>query len=81
MWHGYDGMGWWMVFDGLLWVLLFGALVFLAIRVFERNRGGERDEPRDALEIAESRYARGEIRADELAEIRRDLAPARRKAA
>ncbi len=81
MWHGYDGMGWWMVFDGLLWIVLFGTLVFLALRVFERGRGSDRDEPVDALEIAERRYARGEIGADELAEIRRNLAPAQRRAA
>jgi uncharacterized membrane protein len=81
MWHGYDGMGWWMAVDGLLWLLLLGALVVLALRVVERGRGGDRAEPPDAREIAERRYACGEIDADELAEIRRNLGPTRRRAA
>jgi putative membrane protein len=81
MLHGSDGMGWWMVFDGLLWVLLLGSLFFLAVRVLERGRHSDVDTPKDALEIAKRRYARGEIGADELAEIRRNLAPHREAAA
>lgn len=80
MWHGYDGMGSWMIFDGLLWLALFGALIFLAIRVLERGRGSGGGEPQDALAVAERRYAGGEIGADELAEIRRTLASAQGRA-
>ena len=78
MWHGYDEMGWWMVIDGILWVVLLGAILALAVRVLQRRAPGELLE---ALKIAERRYARGQIDADELAEIRSNLAPARRREA
>ncbi len=78
MWHGYDGMGLWMVLDGILWVVLLGAILGLALRVLRRRAPGE---PLDALEIAERRYARGQIDAEELAEMRRNLSPAPRREA
>jgi uncharacterized membrane protein len=71
MWHEVDGMGWWMALMGVGFVF-FWAVVFWAV-VQITNRGpGSTPTPR-AIDIAENRYARGEISLDELKEIRSNL--------
>ncbi len=75
MWHAHDGMGWWMVF-GSVWVVLFWVLIaWLVFTVFSRATGrreaGRHDET--PMEIAERRYASGEISRDEFEQIRETL--------
>lgn len=62
--------GFWGVLDMLLFLALLGVVIYLALRAALQihNR-----EPRGPLQIAEERYARGEISADELREIRKNL--------
>lgn len=73
MWGMHDGMGWWMVF-GSVWVVLFwAALVWFVASIF--NRRGESGQPKEdsPLEIAQRRYARGELSREQFDQIRRDL--------
>lgn len=49
------------------------AYVVLWIAVPEGPAGEEREAPSSAVRIAQERYARGEITAEELARIRADL--------
>lgn len=77
MWHMGDGSGWWMLF-GWFWMIGFWALIAWAVIALTRrdtSRGTSaalRDEP-SALEIAESRYARGELTNEEFERMRRQL--------
>lgn len=72
MWWGFhEGFGWWM-WLGWLWMLLtWGLIIGLivwAVRVLTgANKPG--NEP-TALEIAERRYARGDIAREEFEEIK-----------
>jgi putative membrane protein len=73
MWWGWhEGFGWWMWF-GWVWMLIFwgvfiGLIVWGVKALTGRNeRSPERETP---LEIAERRYARGEITREEFEEIR-----------
>ncbi len=70
--HGWWG-GWWGVF-GFLWMLLFwGGIILLTvwgINRLSRNRIGKDETP---LEIAQRRYARGEITRDEFESIKATL--------
>jgi putative membrane protein len=75
MWHGHEGMGWWMVFGGAMWlifVVLIVVLVIAVIRPSTTQRGEARRED-DAMEIARSRYARGEISREEFEQLRKHL--------
>jgi len=78
MWHTNDGMGWWMVFGGIWMLIFWGAIIWLivwgAIRL-----GGGRATGRDSrdgespLEIARTRYARGDITREQFEQLRHDL--------
>ncbi len=75
MWHAHDGMGWWMVF-GSVWVVLFWVLIaWLIYSVFARGGRGSEERRRDEtpMEIAERRYASGEISREEFEQIRETL--------
>jgi len=72
-WRVHDGMGWWMLFGGLLWLLFWGAIIYLLASMIRDNRGGQREQRTDPLEIAKSRYARGEISREEFETITKDL--------
>lgn len=74
MWHwgGGWGTGWmwlWMILWGVLWVALIGGFVYALVRVL----GGLGGRDRTALRILEERFARGEITAEQLREMRRQL--------
>lgn len=81
---GWDG-GWswgWMLFGGLTIVLFWGgllALIVLAVRGLTGGNQRQRSDPTDfttsvgALEILQTRYAKGEITREEFEQIRNDL--------
>ena len=72
MWHGADGMGWWMLFGSVWFIFFWGIVIWAVVRLTQR---GERsDEEPTALSIAKRRYARGEISREEYEQLRRDLA-------
>jgi putative membrane protein len=86
MWHGWDmglGLGWggWLV-GGLLMLLFWGgviALAFFAIRALMRSgqgraaHGSPRQGGEEALDIAQERYARGDISREEYLELKQTL--------
>ncbi len=76
MWGG-DWSGWWIV-GPIMMVLFWGAVIALVVwGITQATRGGRSDggrgDGRRALDIAEERYARGEISREEFEQIRRDL--------
>jgi putative membrane protein len=80
-WGMHDGgMGWW-IFGGIwmivFWGLIIGLIVWGVSRVTGERRRDEEVPPREPspVDIARSRYARGEISREEFTQIRRDLEP------
>lgn len=71
MWRAHDGMGWWMLFGSMWTLVLLALLIWLAVRIATTGVG--QIQPRDPLDIARERYARGEIDRDDFERIRRDL--------
>jgi len=72
MWGMDDGMGWWMIFGGIWMVVFWAAIVWLIVwGVGQVSSGGRRDQ--SPLDVARSRYARGEISREEFEQLRRDL--------
>jgi putative membrane protein len=70
--HGWSAGGWWTVF-GFLWMLLFwGGIIGLAVWGINRMTRG-RDREGTPLEIAQRRYASGEITRDEFESIKAAL--------
>jgi uncharacterized membrane protein len=70
--HGWSGDGWWPVF-GFLWMLLFwGGIIGVAIWGISRLTRGQGKEG-TPLEIAQRRYALGEITRDEFETIKSTL--------
>jgi len=66
------GGGWWMLFGGVGMLLFWGVLIGLVVWGI-RASTGQRDKPvetEDPLEIAERRFARGEITFEEFEEIK-----------
>jgi putative membrane protein len=73
MWGMHDGgTGWWVfgaVWMVVFWGLIIGLIVWAVSRVTgERGRGET-----SPLDIARTRYARGELTRDEFTQIKRDL--------
>lgn len=79
MWHGVDGMGWWMIWGGLMMLLFWGGIFLLVAWTVQSLSGRSREDARrrsvesQPLEIARERYARGEISRDEFMQVKRDL--------
>jgi putative membrane protein len=80
MWHVQDGMGWWMII-GTLWMVVFwGLIIGLVVWAVRQFTGpGPAARVQTPLEIAQQRYARGEITREQYEEIRRELDPAASK--
>jgi putative membrane protein len=72
MWHSGEAMGWWMVL-GSVWFVIFWAIVIWAV-VKLTSQQPPSDNQASPLDIAQRRYARGEIDRDEFEQIRKDLA-------
>ncbi len=82
MWHGGDGMGWWMLWGGLMMFLFWGGILALIVWAVQAFTGRDTDQkqpppsspPRaNPLEIAKERYARGDLARDEFEQIKKDL--------
>ena len=72
-WEFESGMGWWMLWEGILFVLFWAALIGLAAWAVSAWRPRCERVERTAQDIANERYARGEITREEVDQIRRDL--------
>ena len=76
MWAMNGGMGWgWGLFGALWMVVFWGSIIALVVWAINRlSRGGnEPPHSQTPLDIAKSRYARGDISREEFEQIRRDL--------
>lgn len=72
MWDTHAGMGWWMMFASF-WFVVVLALAF-GVMMFTRSASVPREGLRGgALDIAEKRYARGELTREQYEQLRRDL--------
>jgi len=74
MWDMHEGMGWWMAFGGMWFVVFWGLIVWAVVSLTTRKGVASPAGPSTALEIAKTRYARGEISREEFEQLRRDLA-------
>lgn len=79
MWGMHDGgMGWW-IFGGVWMIVFWGLIIGLVVWGVSRLSGDQRPAERapgseqSPMDIARSRYARGEISRDEFTQIRKDL--------
>ncbi len=75
---GSYGMGWGAGLLGILYMLLplllLGLIIYWAIRsAIPAGSGSQHQKAKTSGEIAEERYARGEISAEELQTIRQNL--------
>jgi putative membrane protein len=72
MWEMHDGSGWWMVYGAfwmiVFWGILIAGVAWLVARLTRHQQGS--DSP---IEIARSRYARGEISQEEFERITEHL--------
>ncbi len=78
MWHADDGLGWWMLFGGVFWIVTLALIAYVFVTwlapALRREGPSERERPLETpLEIAQRRYAGGEISRDEFERIRDGL--------
>jgi putative membrane protein len=68
----FNGMGWWGM--GIV-VLFWAGIIWLIVWAVRRanDRGGSGTAGQSALDIAKTRYARGEITRDQFEQIKKDL--------
>ncbi len=83
MWNVGDGMGWWKIWGGLMTILFWGAIIGLVvweIQALTKRESSQTQPSRPgapqsaALDIAEERYARGDVTRTEFEQIKMDLA-------
>jgi putative membrane protein len=72
-WGMHDGMGWWMLWGGLMMALFWGAIIGFIAWLVTRLPGQRTHDSGSALDIAQRRYASGEISREEFEQIRGDL--------
>ncbi len=74
MWN-FGNVGWgWMIFGWLSMVLFWGAVVWLIWWAIARStRGPAMPAGQSPLDIAKTRYARGEITREQYEQLKRDL--------
>lgn len=80
MWHGVDGMGWWMLWGGLMMVLFWGVIIGLIVwgvqsvtRPQLKASAEPDDRTQESLDIARERYARGDISREEFVRMSKAL--------
>jgi len=78
MWGWHDGMmdGWghvggWMI---IIWLIIIGLIVWGVIALIRHGSSGkDSSDNHKSLDIAEERYAKGEISKEEFERIKKDL--------
>lgn len=76
MWYGHTMSGWgwaWMTVGMISMLLFWGAVLALIIWAVRSVGGRGGPNERGPLEIARSRYARGEITKEQFEQLRHDL--------
>jgi putative membrane protein len=74
-WAPNQGFGWWMIFGGIWMIVFWGVIIGLVVWGI-RAVTDRRDRPSlegSPLEIAQRRYARGEISKEEFNDIKATL--------
>jgi putative membrane protein len=70
----FNGMGWWGMGIGLIIFILFWGGWFIVWAVKRANeRGGSVTAGQSPLDIAKTRYAKGEINRDQFDQIKKDI--------
>jgi len=72
MWY-MPGMNWWMVVSGVFVLIFFVAMSALAVWGVRQVTGRSIAEKGRALDIAQERYAQGDIAKEEFDILRKDL--------
>jgi putative membrane protein len=62
-----------MIFGGIWMVIFWGAIIWLIVWGVGQVSGGSRRSDDNPLEIARTRYARGEITREQFEQLRQDL--------
>jgi putative membrane protein len=76
MWLGiHNGTEWWMAFAGIWMLIFWGPIIALAVwGIISQSRSKDQPPQReDPLEIAQHRYAQGEITREQFEEIKATL--------
>jgi putative membrane protein len=75
MWMHDGGMGWgWGVFGAVWMVLFWGSIIAIVVWGINRlTKAGDSPRSQIPLDIAKTRYARGEISQEEFGQLKRDL--------
>jgi len=74
MTNGWDGSnGWIGMIWGLLMFVVFIVVIVLVARAIGRGGHYHIGTPRDPIDIAKERYAKGDITKEQLAEIKKEL--------
>ncbi len=74
-WPHFTGAGGWIMF--FFWILIFIGIVW-GVSYLIREQSSRREDKEDPYEIARLRYARGEIKKEQLEEIIKNLNQERR---
>ena len=75
MWGTETGMGWWMVLGSVWFVLFWGLIIWGVVKIAGGGADKASVRPADIrlIEIAQRRYAGGEITREQFEQIKRDL--------
>ena len=68
------GMGWcWSIMIGIVFLAFVALVIWVVVRLIERGGHNVVTNNRTPLDIAEERYAKGEITKDQFEQIKKDL--------
>jgi putative membrane protein len=67
----FNGMAWWMVFGVLFWGGIIWLIVWAVKKATEHKSSDTMNQ--NAIDIAKTRYARGEITKDQFEQIKKEL--------
>ena len=74
MWSFGEGVGWWSPSGGLSMLIFIGGVIALMVwGILKINRRNSSTVKYTTLDVAEERYAKGEISKEEFEQIKKDL--------